>query len=116
LADISIVLVVAPDSGFRRSIEFALGAEGYGIDSQAQLSTAITSPMAPLVCCAIIDEDAIKNWTDAWQSLKRFPKPIVLLVDRPWPPPEPDDVKILVKPLLGSALVETVRHVVISTI
>lgn len=106
----SMVLVVAPDSGFRRSIEFALGAEGYDVDSQAQLSTAITSPLAPLVCCAVIDEDAIKDWADAWQSLGRFPMPIVLLVDRPRP--EPDGMTILVKPLLGDALVETVRHVI----
>lgn len=107
-----MVLVVAPDAGFRRSIEFALEAEGYGVDSRAQLFTAKASPLAPLVCCAVIDEDAIDDSANAWKFLWRFPKPIVLLVDKPWSLPEPDGVIILVKPLLGNALVETVRQVI----
>ena len=112
LAVTSMVLVVAPDPGFRRSIEFALEAEGYGVDSRAQLSDGTTSPAASLVCCAVIDEDATEGGADAWKFLWHFPKPIVLLVDRPWSLPEPDGMKVLVKPLLGNALVEAVRHVV----
>lgn len=116
LAVTSMVLVVAPDPGFRRSIEFALEAEGYGVDSRARLSDGTTSPAASLVCCAVIDEDATEGGADAWKFLWRFPKPIVLLVDRPWSLPEPDGMKVLVKPLLGNALVEAVRHVVARSI
>lgn len=116
LAATSMVLVVAPDAGFRRSIEFALEAEGYGVASRAHLPTETTSPAALLVCCAVIDEDAISEGTDAWKFLWHFPKPIVLLVDKPWSLPEPDGMKVLVKPLLGNALVEAVRHVVARSI
>jgi hypothetical protein len=112
LAVTSMVLVVAPDPGFRRSIEFALEAEGYGVDSRARLSDGTTSPAASLVCCAVIDEDGTEDGADAWKFLWHFPKPIVLLVDKPWSLPEPDGMKVLVKPLLGNALVEAVRHVV----
>ena len=112
LAVTSMVLVVAPDPGFRRSIEFALEAEGYGVESRAKLSSATTSPAASLACCAVIDENGTEDVADAWKFLWHFPKPIVLLVDKPWSLPEPDGMKVLVKPLLGDALVEAVRHVV----
>lgn len=112
LAVTSMILVVVPDAGFRRSIEFALEAEGYGVESRAQLSTATTSPAASLICCAVIDEDAAEDGADAWKFLWHFAKPIVLLVDRPWSLPEPEGMKVLVKPLIGNALVETVRQLV----
>lgn len=112
----SMVLVVATNPGFRKSLEFALEAEGYVVDSQAQLARAIASPLNPATRCAIVDEDAVRNWTDGWSDLASFPRPVILLVDRPWPSPDPDGVMILVKPLLGNALIEAVEQVIASGI
>ncbi|WP_152536094.1 hypothetical protein [Mesorhizobium loti] len=109
---VRMVLVVAPNPGLRKSLEFALEAEGYGVDSQADLARAIASPINPEIRCAVVDEDAVRDRTKGWNDLARFPRPVILLVDRPWPSPEPDGVVILVKPLLGNALIEAVEQAI----
>ncbi|MBZ9674448.1 DNA-binding response regulator [Mesorhizobium sp. ES1-1] len=108
----SMVLVIAPNPGFRKSLEFALEAEGYVVDSQAQLAKAVASPLASSIRCAVVDEDAVPDWASGRHALARFPGPIILLVDRPWTSPEPEGVLILVKPLLGNALIRAVDHVI----
>lgn len=108
----SMVLVIAPNRGFRKSLEFALEAEGYVVDSQADLAGAVASPRNSSVRCVVVDEDAVPNWPIARNDLVRFPGPVILLVDRPCPPPQPDGVTILVKPLLGNALIKAVDQVI----
>ncbi|MFA6153882.1 DNA-binding response regulator [Mesorhizobium sp.] len=108
----SMVLVIAPNPGFRKSLEFALEAEGYVVDSQAQLARAIASPLTSSIRCAVVDEAAVPDWANGRHDLARFPGPIILLVDRPWAAPEPDGVLILVKPLLGNALIKAVDQVI----
>jgi hypothetical protein len=108
----SVVLVIAPNPGFRKSLEFALEAEGYVVDSQAHLAKAIASPLTSSIRCAVVDEDAVPDRLNGRSELARFPGPVILLVDRPWPPPEPAGVLILVKPLLGNALIKAVDQVI----
>ena len=110
VASIHLVLVVAPDRELRRSIEFALEAEGFGIDSHAQLAAALASPCVDSTACAVIDEDAIggRNGKDA-PPLDRVARPVVLLVDQLRAVPQaPAGIRVLTKPLLGRLLVETV--------
>lgn len=106
---VSFVLVVAPDHGFRRSLEFALEAEGFAVDSYALLSTAVASPLAAVAACAVVDEDAIEDRASGREALGRLAKPVVLLVDRLPPFPDLARIRVLVKPLLGNALIETVQ-------
>jgi len=107
-----MILVVASDEGFRRSLVFVLEAEGFAVEPHAQLSLAIASPLAKAAGCTIVDEDAVQGRISAWKELGRFAKPVVLLVDRFRPPPDLTgfaDARVLIKPFLGRSLIETVR-------
>ena len=105
---INLVLIVAPDRGFRRSLEFALEAEGFVVDSHASVSTAVESPRAPAAVCSVVDEDALQGWTPGPQIFERLARPVILLADRFLPYPEHAGITILTKPLLGKALIESV--------
>lgn len=112
LATIGKILVVASDEGFRRSLVFVLEAEGFDVEPHAHLSKAIASPRAKAAGCTIVDEDAMRGRVSAWKELGRSARPIVLLADRFLPLPDLTgfpDAKVLIKPFLGSTLVETVR-------
>ncbi|MEP9373663.1 hypothetical protein [Mesorhizobium sp. KR1-2] len=110
MTTISMILVVASDEGFRRSLVFVLEAEGFGVDPHARLSLAMTSPFAEAADCAVIDEDAVRGRLSEWRELGRFAKPVVLLMDRVRPLPDLADVKVLIKPFLGHSLVEAVQN------
>ena len=107
------ILIVAPDRGLRRSLEFALEAEGFTVDSHARLAAAVASRLAPTTVCAVIDGDAILDRVSDWDALARLSKAIVLLVDRPEGVPYLAGMRVLVKPLLGNALIETVQRMVV---
>lgn len=111
LATIGLILVVAPDRVFRRSLEFALEAELYAVDSHARLTTAVESPLLASAACAVIDEKAVRDHAYEWDALDRLGKPVVLLVDRFRPPVSRANLTVLVKPLLGNALIERVRSI-----
>lgn len=105
-----MVLVVASDEGFRRSLVFVLEAEGFGVDPHSRLSLAMASPLAEAAGCAVIDEDAVRGRLSEWRELGRFAKPVLLLMDRLRPLPERADARILIKPFLGHTLVEAVQN------
>jgi len=108
----SLVLIVAPDRGFRRSLEFALEAEGFVVDSHALVSTAVESPCARAAVCSVVDEDALRDATPEPEIFNRLAKPVILLADRFLPIPEQAGMTILMKPLLGNALIASVRALV----
>jgi len=110
----NLVLIVAPDRGFRRSLEFALEAEGFMVDSHASVSTAVESPRAPVAVCSVVDEDALRDWAPEPLTLDRLAKPVILLVDRSLPITEQAGVTILMKPLLGGVLTDSV-HALVAT-
>lgn len=116
LTAVSFVLVVAPDHVFRRSLEFVLEAEGFAVDSHALLSAAIVSPLAKIAACAVVDEDAIKNQASGRDALGGLAKPVVLLVDRLPPFPYAARTRVLVKPMLGNALIETVQNLITGSV
>lgn len=105
----SVVLIVAPDRGLRQSLEFALEAEGFAVDSHALVSTAVESPLAAVAICSVVDEDSLRDWTPEPGIFDRLAKPVILLVDRFLPIPEQTGMTVLVKPLLGNALIESVH-------
>ena len=108
----SLVIIVASDRGFRRSLEFALEAEGFAVDSHASVSTAVESPCAAAAICSVVDEDALRDRASIPQTFDRLAKPVILLVDRFLPIPEQTGMTILIKPLLGSVLMESVHALV----
>lgn len=106
---VSTVLIIAPDREFRRSLEFALEAEGFSVDSHALLSEAEASPVASRAVCAVVDEGALRIDPAARRSLGRLVKPVILLVEKLSPTGDDDGLTILIKPLHGNALIELVQ-------
>lgn len=111
LAAVQLVVVVVPDKELRRSIEFALEAEGFGIGSHDRLEAALASPGVGGAACAVIDEAALDTHQGKGAAaLARIEPPVVLLVDRLRVVPQPPaSIRVLTKPLLGRMLVETVQ-------
>ena len=106
---VKLVLVVAPDHNLRRSVEFALEAEEFVVESYAHLFAAVASPTATTSICAVVDEDAILNQRlSGWQALACLNKPVVLLVDQLQTFPDLAGLQVLAKPLLGDRLIEMV--------
>ena len=62
--------------------------------------------------CSVVDEDALRDWTPRPETFDRLAKPVILLVDRFLPIPEQAGMTILMKPLLGSVLMESVHALV----
>jgi hypothetical protein len=106
------VLVVAPKEEFRRSIAFALEAEGFGVEAHELLTSALASPLADSGDCTVIDDHAIKAVPGGWKTLNRFRQPIVLLSNQVEPAELPPHAIVLLKPLLGRSLTDTVIAVI----
>jgi FixJ family two-component response regulator len=116
LARRNIVLVVAPDAAFRRSLEFALDVEGFAVSSYAHLGQAQESPFAVTALCAVVDDTALQDGRSAREAVERLAKPVVLLGDMPRDFPAMASLKLLTKPLRGNELVESVQAVAAATL
>ncbi len=106
----NIVLVAAPDTGFRRSIVFALASERFEIDPHRYAADAFASPQAPQAVCAVLDEEAVENWSEASAQFERFAKPVIVLVSLFGEVPDLPLLRPLAKPFLGGPLIEAVRN------
>lgn len=102
------VLVVVPDPELRRSVEFALEAEGYRVDSHALLAAALQSSGMTRMACAVVDENAVAGRNGIGNRLEPIVRPVILLVDHLRSVPETPRIMTLTKPLLGRRLVDTV--------
>jgi len=112
VATLHTVLVVAPDQELRRSIEFALEAEGFIVASYALLAAALVAPQSGKAACAVVDEEAIIGQPESGDRLQRLGRPVILLIDRLQAVPPAAVVQVLMKPMLGSQLVESVGRAI----
>ncbi|MBB6411520.1 transcriptional regulator [Mesorhizobium sangaii] len=103
------ILVVAPDPGLRRSLEFALEVEGFSVESHALLSTVEASPAANAAACVIVDESAIRLGPAGRQPLARFAGRVILLVEEVDPIAGPEGFAVLTKPVEGNDLIDMVQ-------
>lgn len=108
LDSVPFVLVVVPNGELRRSIEFALDAEGIAFSAHADLGAALAAAEAPRAACLVIDEDAIAARNGVGRGLDGIAWPVVLLVDRLRTLPQVPGIRVLNKPLLGRLLIDTV--------
>ncbi len=109
---IGSILVVAPKQSFLQSIAFALEAEGFGVEGHALLASALSSPLAETADCVVIDDHAVNGANGGWEALSRFKLPIVLLCNHLPSMPERPGITVLLKPLLGRSLTDTVMAAV----
>jgi DNA-binding response OmpR family regulator len=103
------IIVVAPDPGLRRSLEFALEVEGFAVESHASLSTIEASPEAEAAACIIVDEGAIRLTPAGRQPLARFARRVILLVEDVDPTAGPEGFAVLTKPVEGNDLIDMVQ-------
>ncbi|WP_139238672.1 hypothetical protein [Mesorhizobium sp. YR577] len=106
-----LVIVVAPDKDFRRSLEFSLESEGFAVESHASISKALASPRAEEADCAVIDDAAVEDWRMVAQDFLHFGKPVVLLQGRIQAVPSLPLTIVLTKPFLGNPLIEAIRGI-----
>jgi len=105
------ILVVAPDSELRRSVEFALSVEGHEIVSRA----SIAARERPSFDCTIVDQHAVgTNVTAAADFCKIF-EPVILLASQLPHPLSHLVHATLLKPLLGPALVAAVNESIVAS-
>jgi FixJ family two-component response regulator len=105
-----LVIVVAPDKDFRRSLEFALESEGFVVEAHTSISKAFASPRAKKADCLVVDDAAVGDWRIVSEDFRHFGKPVVLLVGRVRAGPTLPLTTVLTKPFLGMPLIEAVRN------
>ncbi|MEZ5782896.1 MAG: hypothetical protein R3D70_15020 [Rhizobiaceae bacterium] len=104
----ALVLVVAPDSAFRHSLEFALEAEGFRVSAYETIAKAASSKMFPCAACAVVDDKAVVDLRDDVEALQNTGKPLLLLTSESRKLPPLPMARILTKPYLGELLVDAV--------
>lgn len=101
------ILIVVPEEDLRRSIVFALEAEGLDVVTCAGLEDILSLPRLARADCMIVDDKALPT-SSGYGGLPNLAMPVVLLADTvPETCPEWVDVTLL-KPLLGRSLVDAV--------
>lgn len=104
------ILVVVPDDDLRRSIIFALESEGFGLSVTSQLPALSDCPQVSAVDCIVVDENAIDVRSGGWERLGSLGRPAILLIDTLREIPPEFAHTAVMKPLLGSSLVDAVAN------
>ena len=102
------ILIVAPDFDLRRSLQFALEAEGYAVTWRAGI---VESEMPHDFDCTVVDHHALGNdRTVAEAFLKAF-EPSILLANNPHAL-SAAAFRTILKPHLGPALTAAIREAI----
>ncbi|HTO30575.1 MAG TPA: transcriptional regulator [Pararhizobium sp.] len=102
------IVAIANDDALLRSLAFALGVEGYAVQSCGSWQAA--RELIPLSACVIVDVDICRKDADARDALLKPENRIVLLTDGMPQPNVAATIRLIPKPLDGSDIVEGVRH------
>lgn len=105
----SRLLLIAPDSDLRRSLEFALRAEGHDVSWRASLGARDLSAHFD---CTVLDHHAIGPHLQEGVTFCRVFAPVILLANAGDHPLAPAALTTLLKPLLGRALIEAIDRAV----
>lgn len=106
------ILLIAPDSALRRSLEFALGAEGHSVTSRA----SIAARERPDYDCTVLDQHAIGNDTVSAARFCDIFAPVILLTNNISHPLAGNAFRTLLKPSLGAALIGAIDEALKRTV
>jgi len=110
VASMPHVLIVAPDTDLRRSMQFALEVDGYHVTGRASLAEVNVRPED--VDCVILDHHmADLRLNEARSFCARF-EPVVLLANTATHPLASAAFRTLLKPQLGPSLSRAVSDAV----
>lgn len=104
------ILLVAPESDLRRSVEFALQAEGYDVTSRA----SIGAHERPAYDCTVVDHHALGGNAAAAARFCAIFAPVVLLANQAPHALSSRAFRTVLKPHLGAALTDAVRDALAS--
>jgi DNA-binding NtrC family response regulator len=102
------IVAIATDDALLRSLEFALGVEGYVVHPYESWQAARELMAASL--CVIVDVDICRKDSDARRSLLDPTSRIVMLTDGMPSPNVSASTRLISKPLEGADIVEGVSH------
>jgi CheY-like chemotaxis protein len=100
------VLVIAPNPDFRRSLAFALEAEGYVVTSHANIPGNDASRGYD---CVVLDHKAANGPRDSIISFCRTSNPVLLLAGSPQPWLASEVSRVVQTPLSGDMLSVAIR-------
>lgn len=99
------ILLIAPDSALRKSLEFALGAEGHDVTTRA----SVGAHERPGYDCTVLDQHAVgKDGAAAAAFCGNF-APVIFLTNDASHPLAQAAFRTVLKPLLGAALIRAVN-------
>ena len=104
------ILVIAPQLDMQRSLEFVLVAEGFEVTSQSQVD--FSSPAATSrFDCIVLDHQALDGPRENMIDFCAKAAPVVLVSSQPieWLSGAIKD--LVIKPVMGGAVVSSVRRV-----
>jgi hypothetical protein len=107
----SHILIVARDSELRRSLAFALSAEGH----QVTLQTGISGGAPSEFDCSVLDHHAAGNDLAAAIRFCDEFAPVILLANIASHPLSEHAFRTILKPLLGPAVIAAVREALATT-
>ena len=106
------ILLIAPDSALRRSLEFALGAEGHDVTSRV----GIAAHEWPAYDCTVLDQHATGNNEAEAAAFCTIFAPVILLTNQLPHPLASAAFRTLLKPLLGAALIQAIEEALERTV
>ena len=99
------ILIIAPDSELRKSVEFALSVEGHDLTSRA----SIGARESPHYDCTVVDHHALGSDRVIAVRFCAIFAPVILLSSQIAHPLSEHVFRTLLKPLLGPALVSAIN-------
>lgn len=102
------LLIIAPDDDLRRSLTFALEAEGYSVTALADAGSAHVVGSGHFAC-TVVDQAALAGTEASIRAFCAAAKPVVLLSNASLPLVPWDGVSVVEKPMLGESLSQAVR-------
>jgi two-component system, LuxR family, response regulator FixJ len=115
-----VVIIIDDDLAVRNSLKFSLEIEGLTVRSYATGAELLSADDLSLCSCLVVDQNMPGiNGLDliALLRARHFAAPAILITSHPSPSlrerARTAGVPIVEKPLLGSALLDTIRDVVV---
>jgi CheY-like chemotaxis protein len=101
------VLVIAPDLDLRRSLQFALEAEGHTVTWRTSIAPMTVLPRD--FDCTVVDHHALGNDKSVAQTFLRAFEPAILLANKPHEL-SADAFRTILKPHLGATVTLAIRE------
>ena len=100
------LLIIAPDPDLRKSLQFALEAEGYAVVSREGFADPAGIPLD--FDCAVLDHHATRGHLPVATTFVEGASPVVLLANSDTHPLAAHSFRTLTKPFLGPHLSKAV--------